>query len=220
MSFPEIRLIKALRNPCTPTVSIDHRRGMADSALYSDCKKRAASERHRWARANEHLVASNFRRAGATARRQERKGPEDVTGQAVKESRGPGFRRSVRLESRRLGQASARDSNRDSNLARAGSGAVGKKRVRRRKQAGRARTSTAQQPNCAWFVVCHTQATTTYITRPSHFSVQDCTPLRWKTSAITTTPGPHFHLPYTSPQHSSTTLSSMGVRQACVSYTS
>ena len=69
---------------------------MADSASYAACEQRAATQRHRrWARANEHGVASKLRGGGATARRQKRKRSENVTRQAGQtacemESRGPG----------------------------------------------------------------------------------------------------------------------------------
>ena len=82
---------------------------MAESASYAACRQQAAPQRHHRARAREHVVVSKFRGGGATDRRQTRYWPEDVPGQAVK------------VESRRLGQASGRDSN----LSRAGPGAVG-----------------------------------------------------------------------------------------------
>ena len=69
----QTHLIKALRNPRAPTVSEGLYRGMADYTLSAACwGKRAATQRHRWARANEHLVASEFREGEATARRQKR----------------------------------------------------------------------------------------------------------------------------------------------------
>ena len=79
----EIRLIKALRNPRAPTVSEGRYLGMVDSASYATCGHRAATQRHRWARANGHVVASKFQGGGATARPQTRELPEDVTSQAV-----------------------------------------------------------------------------------------------------------------------------------------
>ena len=55
---------------------------MVDSASYSACGQQAGIQRHRRARANEHVVASNFLEGGATARRQNRMRSENVTGQA------------------------------------------------------------------------------------------------------------------------------------------
>ena len=62
-----------LGNPRAPTPSEGRYRGMADSAPYAACGQQAATQRHRWARANEQVVASTFRGGGATARRQTRK---------------------------------------------------------------------------------------------------------------------------------------------------
>ena len=69
LSCLEIRLIKALRNRRAPTVSEGRYRGMAESVPYAACGQRAATLRPRWARANEHVVASKFRGTGATAQR-------------------------------------------------------------------------------------------------------------------------------------------------------
>ena len=53
--------MEALRNPCTQTVSEERYRGMADSASHAAWGKWTATstQRHRWARGNEHVVASN-----------------------------------------------------------------------------------------------------------------------------------------------------------------
>ena len=61
LSCLEIRLIEALRNPRAPTVPECRFRGMADSASHAACGQRAATQRHRWTRANEHIVASIFK---------------------------------------------------------------------------------------------------------------------------------------------------------------
>ena len=101
---------------------------MTDSGSYAARGQRAAAQRHRWMRANEHVVASNVRGGGATARRQSendmrlsqaRPGRRSV----IWESRESVIwlsRRRVRMECRRLGQ----DSARDLNMSRAGPGAT------------------------------------------------------------------------------------------------
>lgn len=66
-------------------------------ALHADCEQRAAAQRDRWARAEEHVVALKFRGGGATAQR------KSNTNLRISRARPGG--RPVRLESRGPGLA-------------------------------------------------------------------------------------------------------------------
>ena len=107
--------------------------------MYGACGQRAATQRHRWAQAYQRVVASTFRGGGgATAKdksendlrmSQTRPGRRAVTWNLADRA-WPTV--GVKLELRRLDQASARDSN----VARVGLGAAGSARPGRAPLAG------------------------------------------------------------------------------------
>ena len=110
LSWLEIRLI--IVTHAAPNGMEGRYRDMADSASYAGCGQRGAAQRHRWARANEHIATTKPR-----GREAARIGSESI----LKNLRARPGRRSVSLEYRGPGRASARHLH----IPRAGPGAFG-----------------------------------------------------------------------------------------------